>query len=216
MPDLHQFGFFKYHRVVITNLPKALQPVFTALTYTTTPRADCDLHVVFALDLLTLKQALPKIGQGLWLAPKGMVYLLYPIATSQHYVGLANAVIISALNVDHSGAIGTTGLQLIRARQFDADFMLLEAQRAPQAKPNTAVRIANYDAKVPQLQTRLNHKAPQLDQAFSALTPRQQRDWARYIFSPKRPVTQNSHFDQMQLVLQAGFATLAQYRMGQS
>ncbi|WP_390407665.1 YdeI/OmpD-associated family protein [Lacticaseibacillus jixiensis] len=214
MPNLQQLGFLNYHRVVITGMPEALQPVLAALPYTTTPQADCDLRVVFALNLAQLKKALSPLVQDQLRKAKAMVYVLYPAITSPHYRGIAPHQMLEALDVAKTtGAIGTTGFKLTRMRQFNDDFMLLDVQPA---SANTTLRIANYDARVPELHERLKHKTPQLAATFAQLTPHQQRDWARYIFSPKRPVTQNSHFDQMQLVLQAGFATLEQYRKGQS
>lgn len=218
MADLHRFQFDRFHHIAITDLPAALADRFKGLAYTTTATAATDLRVLVALDLPSMQAQLEAVAADHLLTADGYVYLLYPKLASKHYPGIHRDDLFRYLHLnDATGEVAHTGLKFSRMRSFDADFTLVDLRwlaQAPRPKHASSQRVADYDARVPELRERLQHRTPALVAAFERLTAYMQRDWARYIFSPKRPVTQNSHFDQMCLVLAAGFRTLAEYKAG--
>ncbi|MFD1484603.1 YdeI/OmpD-associated family protein [Lacticaseibacillus baoqingensis] len=219
MVDLKRFGFDRFHHIVFTDAVLDRLPMLAAVPHTKTPTKATDLRVVLALDLPAMQTAIQAIAQDHLLAALGVVDVLYPKRASQRYVGVRRDDIFPYLHVDEAtGEVGHTGLKFSRMRSFNDDFTLLDLRwlaHAPRSQTTSSQRVGDYAEFLPQLQARLAHHAPQQAIAFAALPAGMQREWARYVYSPKRLATQNMHFEQMVLVLTSGARTLAEYKTRQ-
>jgi hypothetical protein len=166
-----------------------------------------------------MQAAITAIATDRLLAPNGYVYVLYPKRASQRYAGIRRDDIFPYLHVNEAtGEVAATGLKFSRMRRFNDDFTLLDLRwlaHAPRSKTASSQRVGDYAERLGELQGRLVHHAPKLVATFAGLPAGMQREWARYVYSPKRPVTQNLHFEQMLVVLASGARTLAEYKAHQ-
>lgn len=70
--------------------------------------------------------------------------------------------------------------------------------------------LADYAVDIPKVSALLA-EAPEIQARFDALTPGYQREWARYIFGAKAQATQDRHFENMKLILNAGYKSKRAY-----
>lgn len=211
MSALTKFKFSRFHQIVATTLPEALRPTFSGLKLETRPTPQTDLRLIAGLSPEAAQQAVAQVAHDQLLAFSGHVFLIYPKANSRHFTGIPRDAMLQALGLNQAtGELGHTGLKFMQMLSLDADFTVLDLKWAKAA--STAARIADYDAQVPTLSTRLAKQNPKVGRQWQTLTPAMQKQWARYIYSPKRIGTQKMHFEQLIVVLAAGLRTLEDYQ----
>ncbi|WP_461214943.1 YdeI/OmpD-associated family protein [Lacticaseibacillus sp. GG6-2] len=194
MADFHQLYLTRFHNIA---MPARLAAQLNITTFSTTPTATVDLRVMIAKDLKALAAQIKTLASDRLLAKTGHAYLLYPNRFSK-------SAVLKTLSPDKTtGQIDHTGLKYLRTVAFDDAKNLVDICWLAQD---------DYAQRIPELKARLHHTAPQHDAHFAQLSADQQRDWARYIYSAKRPVTQNSHFEQLIIVLASGLKTLNDYK----
>lgn len=210
MPELAKFKFTKFHHIVADPLPEPLHNALANLDFDQRANKQTDLHLVVAMSPDAAKQRLHAIAKAHALAFDGHVYLFYPKAGSRKFTGISRDKMLQGLQLDRrTGALGASGFQFMSMLSFDADFTVLDLKWAKAVA--TTARLADYDAKVPTLTDRLQKHDAKLSTQWHTLTPAMQNQWARYIYSPKRPVTQKMHFEQLLVVLASGHRTLEEY-----
>ncbi|WP_125709385.1 YdeI/OmpD-associated family protein [Lacticaseibacillus porcinae] len=210
MPELAKFKFSKFHHRVAESLPEPVHNALANLDFEPRATKATDLRVVVAMSTTAATQRLAAISKDHLLAFDGHVYLFYPKATSQQFKGISRDAMLQALQFDRrTGLLGNSGFKYLSMLSFDDNFTVIDLKWAEAVATKT--RLADYDAQVPQLFARLTKQNAKLAKQWHALTPAMQSQWARYIYSPKRLVTQKMHFEQMLVVLASGHRTLEEY-----
>jgi hypothetical protein len=210
MAELTKFKFSKFHHIVADALPEPIHNALANLDFEQRATKQTDLHLVAVMSTSAASQRLHAIAKAQHLAFDGHVYLFYPKAGSQQFSGIKRDVMLRALKLDrNTGLLGNSGFKYNSMLSFDDDFTVLDLKWARAVATKT--RLADYDAQVPQLTERLAKQNVKLLKQWQTLTPAMQTQWARYIYSPKRPVTQKMHFEQMLVVLASGHRTLEDY-----
>ncbi|WP_461218724.1 YdeI/OmpD-associated family protein [Lapidilactobacillus salsurivasis] len=219
MFDPQKLKFDHYPQRYIANPPAELQPTLAPWQTQTTPTANTDLRLIFVYDLTAMKAAIDQVAQDHQLSAAGYLYLAYPKLASKKYSGIHRDDLFPFLHVDDTtGEVGQTGLKFSRMVSFDGDFTVVGLKwlkSAPRSRDSADQRVATYQDQVANLQTRLTASDPQVGQLFAALTPGYQRDWTRYVYSPKTTATQDKHFALCQDALRQGFRNLTQYQQAQ-
>jgi hypothetical protein len=204
MPELTKFKFSKFHHIVADPLPEPIHNALANLDFEQRPSKQTDLQIVAVMSTTAANQRLHAIAKAQRLAFDGHVYLFYPKA------GIKREAMLRALKLDrHTSLLGKSGFKYNAMLSFDDDFTVLDLKWAKAVATKT--RLADYDAQVPKLTERLAKQNAKLLNQWQTLTPAMKNQWARYIYSPKRPVTQKMHFEQMLVVLASGHRTLEEY-----
>lgn len=210
-----KLGMLRYNKVTIYNLPNDVAPLFAEVSFTQTTERQSDFLLAFVFSLREMQETIMTVNQHKALAAKGYFYLAYPKVQSQRYAGIKRDDIFPFLEVnEESGKIGVTDLKFSRMLKLNDDFTLIGLQwitTAPRSTTRASQKVADYEVRIPELQTRLGNLQVTL-QHFNQLTPGYQREWARYVFSPKTNETQTRHFQQMISILDQGFSSVTQYR----
>lgn len=211
MSELSKFKFAKFHHRFADPLPQPLHDALANLTFDQRATKQTDLRLIVAMTGSSAVARLQAVAQDHHLAFDGHVYLFYPKASSPQFKGISRDAMLHALKLDRqTGLLGNSGFKFVSLLSFDSDFTVLDLKWAQAIA--TSARLADYDAQVPHLTARLQkHNAKLLNQ-WHTLTPAMQTQWARYIYSPKRPVTQKMHFEQLLVVLASGHRTLEEYK----
>lgn len=210
MPELTKFKFSKFHHIVADPLPEPIHNALANLDFDQRATKQTDLQIVAVMTPAEATQRLHAIAKAQRLAFDGHVYLFYPKADSREFSGIKRDAMLRALKLDrHSGLLGDSGFKYNSMLSFDDNFTVLDFKWAKAVATKT--RLADYDAQVPKLTERLAKQNAKLIPQWQTLTPAMKNQWARYIYSPKRPVTQKMHFEQMLVVLASGHRTLEDY-----
>ncbi len=195
MADFHQLYLHRFQHIAAS----AAIATRLGITATTQPTVATDLRIIVVADLAALQAQVQTVAQDRHLAASGHAYLLYPRRFSK-------AAVLNALKPQRgTGQIGSTRLKYLRLVAFDATMNLLDLCWLSQD---------DYRQRLPELTARLRRLAPKQWAQFEQLSAPQQQAWARYIYSAKRPVVQNSHFEQLLIVLASGAQTLHDYKEG--
>lgn len=210
MPELAKFKLTKFHHRVAESLPEPIHNALANLDFEPRATKNTDLRLVVAMSTHAATQRLAAIAHDRRLAFDGHVYLFYPKSTSRQFKGINRDAMLQALGYDRrTGLLGNSGFKYVSMLSFDADFTVLDLKWAEAVATKT--RLADYDAQVPQLFERLTKQNAKFANQWHTLTPAMQSQWARYIYSPKRLVTQKMHFQQLLVVLASGHRTLEEY-----
>lgn len=210
MPELTKFKFSKFHHIVADPLPEPIHNALANLDFDQRATKQTDLQIVAVMSTTAANQRLHALAKAQHLAFDGHVYLFYPKAGSRQFSGLNRDAMLRALKFDRkTGLLADSGFKYNAMLSFDDDFTVLDLKWAKAVATKT--RLADYDAQVPKLAERLTKQNAKLIPQWQTLTPAMQNQWARYIYSPKRPVTQKMHFEQMLVVLASGHRTLEDY-----
>lgn len=70
--------------------------------------------------------------------------------------------------------------------------------------------LSEFEIDIPRLSARLEGQ-PTVKVFFDTLTPGYQREWARYIYGAKAEETQQRHYDDMLMILTAGYKSKRGY-----
>ena len=210
MPELTKFKFSKFHHIVADPLPEPIHNALANLDFEQRATKQTDLQIVAVMSTTAANQRLHTIAKTQCLAFDGHVYLFYPKAGSRQFSGINRDAMLRALKFDRkTGLLDDSGFKYNAMLSFDDDFTVLDLKWAKAVATKT--RLADYDAQVPKLAERLTRQNAKLIPQWQTLTPAMQNQWARYIYSPKRLVTQKMHFEQMLVVLASGHRTLEDY-----
>lgn len=210
MPELTKFKFSKFHHIVSDPLPESIHNAVANLDFDQRATKQTDLQIVAVMSTTAASQRLHTIAKAQHLAFDGHVYMFYPKVGSRQFSGINRDTMLHALKLDrNTGLLGDSGFKYVSMLSFDDDFTVLDLKWAQTVATKT--RLADYDAQVPRLTERLTKQNAKPLNQWQTLTPAMQNQWARYIYSPKRPVTQKMHFEQMLVVLASGHRTLEDY-----
>ncbi|WP_162100914.1 YdeI/OmpD-associated family protein [Latilactobacillus sakei] len=70
--------------------------------------------------------------------------------------------------------------------------------------------LSEFEVDIPKLSARLETR-PTVKTFFDALTPGYHREWARYVYGAKAEETQQRHYDDMLMILEAGYKSKRGY-----
>ncbi|AUX11066.1 YdeI/OmpD-associated family protein [Latilactobacillus sakei] len=70
--------------------------------------------------------------------------------------------------------------------------------------------LSEFEVDIPRLSARLEAQ-PTVKTFFDALTPGYQREWARYVYGAKAEETQQRHYADMLMILEAGYKSKRGY-----
>lgn len=196
-------------------MPSDVAPLFAEISFTQAPGQQTDFLLEFIFSLTQMKQAIVAVNQQKLLLPNGYFYLAYPKVQSKQYTGIKRDDIFPFLDVnEETGRILTTDLKFSRMLRLDDNFTLVGLRwitTTPRSTNRASQRVADYQTRVAELQVMLrNYEVA--SQFFNQLAPGYQREWARFVFSPKTSATQAKHFQQMIEILNQGFFSITLYR----
>ncbi|WP_125767758.1 YdeI/OmpD-associated family protein [Lapidilactobacillus wuchangensis] len=207
-----QYSQRSFHQVP-PELQSALQSWQTATTETP------DLQVFFVMNLAEMQAAISEIAQSKQLTATGYLYLIYPKLSSKKYTGIHRDSIFPYLKVNEAtGEVAATGLKFSRMVSFDEDFTVMGLkwltgnQRATSA---ASQRGQDYVSFLPKIKQRLATETPANAEFFQTLAPGYQRDWARYLYSPKTSATRERHYQIFLTALAAHYPNYTHYQKQQ-
>lgn len=207
-----------YHNKTILNAPidshyfDTLET--TDLCHKLTGRVE-DLVFVFVYSKDEMIQQIKKLTTQQF-NKNGYLFVAYPkIGNSNYPDSVHRDEIFPALgiNPEGDGYLAKTDFKFSRMVKLDDTFTIVGLKYLPTRKKATAPsqKVDDYISLVPELQQRLVIN-PEVFQLFESLTPGYQRNWARYVYSPKQVATQTKRFEEMQDIIVKGFKSKDLYQ----
>lgn len=164
----------------------------------------CDLLIAFVYALSEMSGLLPLLPQSL-----EALYFAYPKRGNKlRLPHIGRDDIFPHLGVDDTtGFIAGTDWRFNMMVALDENFTIVGLKRdvAHAVSKFGAGHSVDFADRLPELEAKL--KGSPVSEFFARLTPGYKRTWASYIYSAKKPETQERRYQEMQETLSLGFKT---------
>ncbi|MNM23430.1 hypothetical protein D3C81_338340 [compost metagenome] len=212
-----KLNLHKYPEKLILNMPEGAG-YFDELEFDTSfERERYDLIFIFVFQLDQLKDELNSVIARQALRDGGYLYFAYPKKKNPRYKDyIERDSLLPALSADEDGYVPGSTLKFSRMVSLDEVFTIvgLKSQAKAAGKKEaskSSQRVDDYIARIPDIERYLESDPVALN-LYSGLTPGYRKDWARYVYSAKRPETQEKRLAEMKEILGKGYKTVELYR----
>lgn len=163
------------------------------------PEVPVDLIVLFVKNLEEMKEKTMKLIREEKLLPDGRLLIAYPKKGNPSMDSYIHRdEILPALEVDEEGYIKDSFFKFNQMVKLDDTYTIVGVKRMRERKQSgsSSQCVEDYISYIPQLKRELSGEEEALE-FFRNLTPGYQRNWARYVYSAKRPETREKRKKEM-------------------
>ena len=218
MSIVEKLKLARFEKKAIINCPTDCLDYFTVLghvdTAITEPVYDLIFHFVYTLEELTA--AVLQYVQKNAISKSGYIYLAYPKKNNKKYpTSIGRDDILPAFGAEETGFVFDSTIKFSRMVSLDANFTVIGLKYDSikvQKTPPASQLVADYAARVPELEQSIQIANKEVFDIFQKLTPGYKRSWARYVYSTKTEATQAKRFAELQTILQLGFKSKDLYQ----
>ncbi len=183
----------------IINLPDA--SYFADLSITKgMPKQPVNLIILFVENMAQFKQGVLDVIANNGLNIDGRLLVAYPKKGNKRYKSFVHRdEILPTLDVDDvDGYVGKSDYKFNQMVALDDTFTVVGLKRVKRGgkKDVPSQRVEDYIPFIPDIITRLSDNI-KAKEAFINLTPGYQRNWARYVYSPKQQATKDKRWAEM-------------------
>ncbi|MFK9093544.1 YdeI/OmpD-associated family protein [Bacillus salipaludis] len=207
----------KYSNKLILQVPDDMDD-FNELEYdSSSKQAKYDLIFMFIFSLEEFTQQLQSVIEQQLLEDNGYLFFAYPKKNNKVYKEYIDRDrFIDALPVDDDGYVLESSLKFSRMVSLNDVFTVVGLKSAPKkakkaANSKASQCVDDYIVHVEDIKKYLS-KNEELVRIYSELTLGYQKDWARYVYSAKRPETQEKRLLEMETVLREGYKSMEVYK----
>ncbi len=177
-------------------------------------RQKYDMVFFFVFSLEEFVTYLRKLIHDKILNPNGVAYFAYPKKGNKRYdTYIGRDDFFTVVDMDAGGYVDKSTVKFNKMVAFSEVFTVIGLKNEVQQRKSTQMSqcVDDYVEKIPLLEQCLARNRDALEK-FRALTPGYQRGWARYVYGIKSQTTVDKHFEEMVLILLAGFKSIDLYR----
>jgi len=212
---IKKFGFEKYDRKMILNLPADISD-FDGIPFSTAfEKENYDLIFAFIFSLDEFTNLLKTVIDNNLLNQEGILYFAYPKKGNKQYKEyIGRDDFFGKVCMDTDGYVNGSPIKFNKMAAFNDVFTVVGLKHEPKRKKASTQPsqcVSDYVSRVPDIQKHFegNHE---ILASFNRLTPGYQRDWARYVFGVKNEATTEKRFAEMEHILRQGYKTVDLYR----
>jgi len=214
---IEKLSLAKYPTKVILNIPEDIED-FREIDYDVKFTKDqYDLIFAFVFTIEEYEQHLKEVIDKNLLKENGYLYFAYPKKGNKKYDQyIERDVIYTDKYYNEERFIHGSRLKFARMVSFNDVFTAIGIKAQPEKKKKATTTKASqcvddYVERIDDLRKHFSDNEKIL-KIYNELTPGYQKDWARYVYSAKRQVTQEKRLGEMETVLAAGYKTMDLYR----
>ena len=206
----------KYEKKLILNVPEGADYFSDLSDYEKGfTEGSYDLIFAFVYDLASMKKLVNHIIEKKHLNKNGYLYMAYPKKGNKVYpIFIHRDEILSGINADEDGYIGTSDIKFARMVGLDDVFTVVGLKNEPRKKipsSKASQSVADYIEMIPSIEEDLQD-SPDLLAFYQSLTPGYRKDWARFVYSAKQEATKVKRRGEMKMILGAGYKTRELYK----
>jgi len=207
----------KYTNKLILQVPDNMDE-FNELEYdSSSKQAKYDLIFIFIFSLKEFTHQLQSVIENQLLEENGYLYCAYPKKNNKVYKEYIDRDrFMEALPVDEEGFVLESSLKFARMVSLNYVFTVVGLKSAPKKTKKAPSQKASqcvddYIVHLDDIKQYLS-KNEELLNIYNELTFGYQKDWARYVYSAKKPETQEKRLFEMESILGEGYKSMELYR----
>ncbi|WP_404469319.1 YdeI/OmpD-associated family protein [Sutcliffiella horikoshii] len=206
----------KYEKRLFLQLPEGAGE-FEGLDYDTSIKKEkYDLIFLFMFSMDDFNKHVQVINEKQLLSDNGYLYVAYPKKGNSVYPEyIERDSFYAALNLDEEKYLPNSTLKFSRMVSLNEVFTVVGLKSTPKkAKKNTSAKsqcVDDYIVHIEDIKSFLKNNEEVLAK-YNDLTYGYQKDWARYVYSAKRAVTQEKRLHEMVAIIDEGHKSMDLYR----